>query len=271
MPLPAASPCYNVDCLPVIARGVSYTKEQLDILLEGPVKNILQDTVGHSELGTLLAGVATTEFEQVGVEELLKSGAEPEDWFVGEAIAETYVVEKGNCVFPWPGSRDLKNPESSPAGADLTGFQEIDSKELPYRFVFGEVKTSNECQWPPQAMYGRTGLKNQLEGLRDSRQVKDALVKYLGFHALNSTWCEMFKSAVKRYLSSGSEDIAIFGVMVRDVPPQKKDLEYRASALAENCPAATKIELYALYLPLNSIETLSGRAMAALHAGGGSV
>ena len=44
------------------------------------------------------------------------------DWQVGEAMAEAYLVDHRQCEFPWPSGRDLRNPEASPAGADLVGF-----------------------------------------------------------------------------------------------------------------------------------------------------
>ena len=267
MALPAAATCYITDAVPVVARGISLSEEQVDAVLAGPVKDILQDTSGNAELHSLLASIATTDFEQQGLKSLLVKESTPEDWLVGEAIAESYVAEYGSCVFPWPTSRDLKNPEASPTGADLTGFQRLDDVNLPYRFAFGEVKTSFEEKYPPQVMYGRTGLKNQLEGLRDSDLVKGSLVKYLGFHAVNALWCEMFRSAAKRYLSSGSSDIAIFGVLIRDVVPNNNDLSHRASSLAKDCPANTSIALYAVYLPLKSIVTLSERALLAMGAG----
>jgi hypothetical protein len=267
--IPVATDCYNVDHATVIARGVSYTDKQLDSLIAGPVKEILRDTAGKFELDSLLASIATTDFEQQGVKELLGDSVSQEDWLVGEALAEAYVVYEGKCTFPWPSSRDLKNPAGSPPGADLTGFQELDCAELPYRFAFGEVKTSDEEKWPPQVMYGRsTGLKKQLEDLRNSRPTKHALVRYLGFHALNASWFDMFKSAVKRYLQSGTEDIAIFGVMVRDVEPKELDLAHRAVAMADDCPATTSIRLYALYLPLKSIKTLASKVLAAVGTGG---
>ena len=46
-------------------------------------------------------------------------------------------------------------------------------------------------------------------------------------------------------------------MMVRDVPPHKDDVRVRVTALAKDCPAEMGIELLALYLPANSIQTLS--------------
>ncbi len=268
MPMPLATPCYNSDSAPVIARGLEYTEEQLDEAIEGTVKDLLLDTEGTSELNDLLSSLSTTDFEPELIEELLQTSPEPEDWLVGEALAEAYVTDNDNCIFPWPTSRDLKNPEASPAGADLAGFQEIDDEESPYRFAFGEVKTSSDQNFPPHVMYGRTGLKNQLEELRDSYPTKQSLILYLGHHAINAPWRHMFESATKRFLGSEFTDIAIFGVLIRDVTPNEADLSYRASALSQNCPPDTSISLYAIYLPTDSISSLPEKSIAAIQGGG---
>lgn len=267
MPLPVATPCYNVDCAPIVARGLGYTEEQLDQAIEGPVKDLLLDIEGTSELSDLLSSLSTTDFESELIEKLLKTNSEPEDWLVGEALAEAYVADNDNCLFPWPTSRDLKNPEACPAGADLTGFQQVDDDETPYRFAFGEVKTSSDKRNPPNVMHGRTGLKKQLEGLRDSYTTKQSLILYLGHHAINASWQHMYESAIKRYLASAYTDIAIFGVLIRDVTPSEADLSYRAESLSKNCPPDTSISLYAIYLPTASISSLPQKSIAAIQGG----
>lgn len=267
MPIPVPNPCYNADSTPVIARGLSYTEGQLDEAIEGPITDLLLDAEGIAVLSDLLGGLSTTDFESEQIEVLLQTSPEPEDWLVGEALAEAYVADNDNCIFPWPTSRDLKNPEASPAGADLTGFQEVDDEESPYRFAFGEVKTSSDPDCPPNVMYGRTGLKNQLEGLKDSYPTKQSLILYLGHHAINAPWRHMFESATKRFLGSEFTDIAIFGVLIRDVAPDEADLSYRASILSQNCPPDTNISLYGIYLPANSISSLSEKSIAAIQGG----
>jgi hypothetical protein len=174
---------------------------------------------------------------------------------VGEALAQAFLAAHRNCTFPWPASRDLRNPVSSPAGTDLVGFVDFDSEGL---FAFGEVKTSTQQQWPPSLIYGRHGLKQQMEDLRDSSEHKDALVRYLGFHSANAPWLGKFKSAAKKYIVSKSH-VALFAVLVRDVTPNSADLSSRASSLATGCPADSKIELLAIYLPANAVPTLSKR------------
>lgn len=259
MPMPAHVVSYNIGTPPVIALGLSYDDGQVGEILAGPVKDILQDTAGNKEMQALLGSVVSTEFEQEGLRELLAEETVLNNWRVGEAIAEAFVADRGGCVFPWPTGRDLKNPNASPAGCDLTGFQRLHDAEFPYRFAFGEIKTSAEKKSPPGVV---TDLGKQLHHLRDNRNVKGALCRYLGHHAVRANWEYMFQSAVKRYLRSDTTDVAVYGVLVRDIEPDTSDISGRASELAVGCPAQTHIQMYALYLPLNAISTLSDRAQA---------
>ena len=115
-------------------------------------------------------------------------------------------------------------------------------------------------------MHGRTGLKKQLEGLRDSDAIRDDLVKYLGHRAGSASWRARFRQATKRYLGNPS-DVQLYGVLVRDVEPHQDDLRARVDDLAAECPEGTSIELFALYLPRGSLEGV-GEEMASRRAGG---
>src|SRR5438105_42178 len=85
------------------------------------------------------------------------------------------------------------------------------------RFAFGEVKTSSEAAYPPGACYGATGLKQQLEDLRDNSVIRDDLVRYLGHRAATGpTWKNQFLDAAGSYFANKS-DVRVFGVMIRDV------------------------------------------------------
>ena len=244
---------YTAHCTPVQSSGLVFTQGELDAMLANEVLTIVRDEEGKQELGALLGGVATTEFQVEKLQDILDTDQPLEPWRVGEAIAECYLIGHRNCEFPWPGGRDLKNPKSSPAGTDLVGFQTHDESSI--RFSFAEVKTSGDPSYPPSLMYGRHGMKQQLDALRDSSEVKNALVHYLGLHATGRPWASKFKKAAARYLNDQS-DVGIFGVLVRDVEPNAADCSGRANQLANQCPALTVIELLALYLPAGSIETL---------------
>lgn len=130
------------------------------------------------------------------------------------------------------------------------------------------MKTSGEEKWPPAVMEGRHSLKGQMEDLRDSTAVKDSLVKYLGHHANHADWFPRYQSAATRYLANPA-DVALFGVLVRDVAAKPEDLVSRAAGLAGGCPAETSIELRAVYLPKDSINSLAERAVKARESGHG--
>jgi hypothetical protein len=255
--------CYSLGALPCRGGGRTWTVGELDEAIGGQVSTLVFDDQGKADIKELLAGVAETEFAQDQLAEALADPDDIEDWRVGEAIAEAYLTEHRDCLFPWPDGRDERKSGSSLPGADLVGIQH-DAKGD--RFAFGEVKTSGEAKHPPGAVYGRTGLKQQLEDLRDKVEIRRDLFKYLGHRAKNSPWLVRFKAATKRYLENTS-DVQLFGVLVRDVDPHEDDVRVRVEKLGDNCPAGTEIELLALYLPAGVIGNLASKALAT-RAGG---
>ncbi|MGO0305253.1 hypothetical protein ACTL6P_01375 [Endozoicomonas acroporae] len=247
---------YNADHGAVLARGIRIDKESLQIVLSGSVKDIIQDTAGKDDIREMLSSITTTGFATDGLEVMLTNESNIPDWLVGEALAEVFVAEHGDCEFPWPTGRDLKNPESSPTGADLTGFQKTNNKDFPYRFAFGEVKTSREKKWPPQVVHGRGGLQDQINDLTHRIKVKQGLFQYLAHHSVNAPWKKKFQSAASRYLNSSFTDAALFGLLIRDVNHDVRDLKQRAINSAKDKPDQTHISFYALYLPSGCIPSL---------------
>ena len=250
MSVPPGNEVYNCDAQPVRARGHTFTPQELHTALGGPVAALLRDDPGMAQLEAVLSSAVATEFALESLQRIVHLPPVTEEWRVGEAFAEAYLVEHQQCHFPWPTGRDLRNPNASPAGTDLVGFQCDGDADVPnrYRFAFGEVKTSSQQLYPPNVMFGRHGLINQLENLMQSNLVKDALVRYLFFHSQDSNWTVQFQSAISRYLEN-AEDISLFGVLVREVSPNVRDLRSRANTLALTCPVSTSICLQAMYLP----------------------
>lgn len=257
--------CYRHGALPSTGTGRSWNAEELGAAINGQVSALVFDDQGKADIEELLVGVAETSFEQEQLAQALAAPDDVEDWRVGEAIAEAYLTEHRDCLFPWPDGRDERKSGSSLPGADLVGVQQDEHGD---RFVFGEVKTSGEAKHPPGAVYGRTGLKQQLEDLRDKVGIRNDLFKYLGHRAKNATWRDRFKAASKRYLNNTS-DVQLFGVLVRDVEPNVDDVRMRVEKLGNGCPAGTQIELLALYLPNGAICNLASQALA-IQAGGGA-
>lgn len=259
MSLPAGAEVYVADKGSVLARGSQYTNEEIDSALAGHVTSILWDDAGTVDLEMVFADLISTSFGDELVQEVLRNDPSVEDWRVGEAFAEAYLVDHCNCEFPWPTGRDLKNPNASPAGTDLVGFRKVNGQ---VHFAFGEVKTSPQPKWPPDIMKGRHGLKGQLERLYETTRVKNELVRYLGLHAVGKVWCSTYQSASARYFND-PDDVSLYGLLIRDVEPKKQDLAGRARSLSKNSPTATQVQLRAFYLPKKSIGTLENRAKAA--------
>ncbi len=248
------APCYGV--------GLRWSEDQFEAAMDGRVAGVLFDDEGKANIEGILAEVAETKFAQDGLRRVLEDPDAVEDWRVGEAIAEAYLIDHRSCSFPWPAGRDERKSGSSLPGADLVGFGSDDNGDC---LAFGEVKTSSDPRYPPGAMYGRTGLKQQLEDLRDSQAVRDDLLKYLGHRAGLAPWRARFERAASRYLQNTS-DVQLYGFLVRDVEPHRDDLRARVSGLALGSGEGTRIELLALYLPHESLDGI-GEAMVLRRSG----
>jgi len=249
---------YDVSHPPVGAVGYTVNDDELGMILEDHVAPIVRDDVGVADIKAILVGVTETDFTTKALEAALQSPEPLKAWQIGEALAEAFLAAVEVCTFPWPTARDLRDLKASLPGTDLVGFQATGDDTRPFRFAFGEVKTSHDSIVPPKVMYGRHGLKAQLEDLRNVKATRDTLFRYLAFRAKGALWEATFRHAARRYLNDAG-DVAIFGVLVRDTSPHGDDLRARATALADNCPALTVIGLFAVYLPAKAIETLVKR------------
>ncbi len=250
---------YNEGGAPCSGLGLTWSGDEFNAAMNGSVAAVLFDDAGKADIEGILIDLAETEFEQDGLRRILSRPDYMEDWRVGEAIAEIYLTDHRDCVFPWSDRRDERKRGSSLPGADLVGFH---ADNQGYCLAFGEVKTSSEDRYPPGIMHGRKGLKQQLEDLRDRVSIRDDLFKYLGHRAGGSDWREQFRKAAKRYLANNS-DVRLYGFLVRDVEPNRDDVRVRVEKLGKDCPKGMRIELLALYLPKGSIEGIGNAAVVA--------
>ena len=223
--------------------------EELSSFLQSQVRSRLDDQEETESLHRQLRGLDLTTMGKEGLEEVLTAQTtENRLWAAGEALAEAYLVETESIIFPWNMERDKRNPSSSLPGADLIGFV---SEGTGYRFALGEVKTSSEQVCPSGVMYGRSGLVHQIGSLADddSMTIVYQLIRWLHSRTKGSKFEQAFKCSSTSYFNSGRKSIVLFGILIRDTPPNKRDISIRGNKLRQKCTQPTRCKLIALYLP----------------------
>ena len=221
------------------------------------VKQRLEDTEGKQEFEDHLRGLALTGMAKDCLESFLSVGeVEPLDWAVGEALAEAYLIKKYNIIFPWNMEREKRNIHASTAGADIVGFVEKDGN---FSLVFGEVKTSSEIKFPPQVITGRSGLYHQLDSLaHELAKIRQLLLWLLPRIKTSGIFVEAYNKACGAFFSSQFKSITLFGILIRDTPPNLNDLASRGQKLRNTLTLPTQCHLIALHLPF-TIEDLVKR------------
>lgn len=221
--------------------------DELTAFIQGSVAARLHDTESNEELHGHLRGLSLTGMGQETLEAVLAAEVpETRDWAAGEALAEAVLEAHHDIELPWNNERDKRNPFASLPGADIVGFQRDGGS---YRLALGEVKCSSEANWPPQVMYGRSGMIHQLENLANDLGTVYQLLRWLLPRVKGTSYQAAFNTACTRYLNSGRRDLALFGILVRDQMPQDADLRARGQNLADKLAAPTRCCLIALYLP----------------------
>jgi hypothetical protein len=221
--------------------------DEFDAFLDGPVKSRLDDNEGTYDFQSCLRGLDLTGMGRTCLEEILSSNIpESRNWAVGEALAEAWLIEAYEVIFPWNMVRDKRNPFASLPGADLVGF--IKDKN-GFRLAMGEVKTSTEKESPPQVMLGRSGMENQLDNLINNKTIISQLLLWLFHRTRNETSMQVYESFFTNYFNSQCKDIVLFGVLIRDTAPNELDLSGRGKKLRAKLNTPTQCHLIALYLP----------------------
>ena len=116
---------------PCSGLGLRWSDNELSAAMDGRVAAVLFDDEGKANIEDILTSLAETDFAQEGLRRLLEDPDRIENWRVGEAIAETYLIDHRSCSFPWPDGRDERKSGSSLPGADLVGFGIDDDGRLP--------------------------------------------------------------------------------------------------------------------------------------------
>ncbi len=97
-------------------RGVKIDDaDEFDAYLRGPVWDRANDAGFEADLAQDLQALATTEMATQTPESLLNAVVAPQDWEIGEAMAECLLSDEVNAVWPWNENRDRKTPQGLPA------------------------------------------------------------------------------------------------------------------------------------------------------------
>ena len=253
---PFISQCYAGQDRQVSWTGVQMNDgDNFSRLLTAEVAARVHDEEGSSKFEAHLRGLATTGFQQESLQALLDAAQlEERDWAIGEALAEVHLTLEHGINWPWNSERDKRTPLASLPGADLVGLMADEDGAL---LALGEVKCSSETKHPPQVMSGRSGMTNQLDRLAEDLGILNTLLFWLFPRCKGTTHESTFNQAVTRLLQSGNRAIALFGILIRDTEPNKKDLCSRSRDLSGRLQAPTTCCLKALYLPcpINQLPT----------------
>lgn len=225
--------------------GISFKGDSFKKYLSSKVKEKFDDTEWTNTLVT--DAVKLTGFSVDNLISIFENKENANSWRVGELVAECILEDEYSIRFYYNSSRDAKNLRSNLTGADLVGFCDI---EKDVCFLFGEVKTSNDESIPPQVMYSKTGMINQIENLYKSIEKRDSLVKWIfsKAHLIRGEFLNECKEALKTYVKSKKKKLSLIGVLVRDTKPNERDLKARAKHLKQNDTCEdTKVRLLSLY------------------------
>lgn len=106
---------------------MTWSGEDLDAALNGPVAAILFDYEGIADIASLLESVPSTDFESDMLEKILDIDEKPKDWEVGEVIAEAYLSQYPDL--PYTSKEEEKNPLEIIFPHHIFGFNIFLSKE----------------------------------------------------------------------------------------------------------------------------------------------
>lgn len=241
--------------------GISLDENECREHLKTSVKdNLLDREEWHDSLARLRALQEETGFAAnadliADIQSLLDEQVELKLFRIGEAYAEIMLEQEFICRFHWNENRDARNPKGNKTGADLVGFTEIDGQVV---FLFGEVKTSSEtANRPPQVMTYADGIEKQLSELYSNRNKRFILISYLKNKMRHYPDGHPFKidfDASERSYYSGPSNFQLYGVLVRDIESDIRDVSISYNRLKNHILEPNGIKLLALYLPIRKEE-----------------
>ncbi|MBD0331825.1 MAG: hypothetical protein ICV66_04160 [Chitinophagaceae bacterium] len=233
-------------------QGIEVSQKDVKAYFPNEVKEKLNDFEGTNELvETFSTSIPLTGFDiNVILLDVFSLDVPATEWRIGETFSEVYLEKEKGARFYWSEIKDQRNINSNKTGADLVGFIDMNGETV---FLFGEVKTSNDPNRPPQVLYGKSGMIKQLEDLASDRKKVCALIRYLGTKAIMYRTTDPFRLDYEKALNtfiSNMDKFHLFGVLVRDNDPDERDLKQRYKSLKAKINKVTGLQLLALYIPI---------------------
>jgi hypothetical protein len=246
MLVPITGPEYNhsTGCVECQAFGIG-DAAQCQSWLQSDVRDRLYDAEGHANLVAVAATLNADGFDMSEVDAALaEPEPEPEVGDIGECIAELFLMQQTNAIFPWNKKGDMKSMRASLPGTDLVGYRAGGTGG--HKFLFGEVKASFQAARPPTVMAASgKGMVAQLFAVHNQDLIRSRLMKYAQKRANTDDEKKRFKEAL---ISLGEGDFYLEGVLVRDTAPHQDDIKNPAAALSQKLAAGRDATLYVLYV-----------------------
>jgi len=238
-------------------QGVGFADDkELGDFMQNNVASRLIDSEVKIDFQKCLRGLRLTGLGADCLESVLMAEI-PEDrgWAAAEALAEEYLKKEFGVIFPWNMERDKRNPRGSLPGADIIGFIPT---ELGMQLVLGEVKSSSEDAYPPQILSGRYGhLGHQIDNLAHNLGTILPLIKWLFIRIKGTSYERHYEECLSLYFNSGNKAIRLYGLLIRDTPPNERDLRHRGRVIGKSIQHPTFCDLIAIYLPFKISDLIS--------------
>lgn len=234
----------------VVWQGYNVNNQlEYETFMKNNVRNRLNDTSGQASVQGYLKTLASNGFEIDNLNDLFNSVAqEQRDWAVGESFSEAVLEDLHGAVFPWNNARDLRNENGSLPGADIVG---LINDAGQYKILLGEVKTSIETNYPPNVLYGRSGMTYQLETIGTNLTRLMTLITWLVHRCKGTSHEDNFSQAFKYLIQNTNKGMFLVGILVRpNILANENDFKSRGTELGNMFNGtALRISLQAYYLP----------------------
>ena len=235
-----------------VAKGQVVRTTGFDAYMRKRVGSKHRDDPGAKIIREMFGRVGASGFGDSVLDVLLStSPSAKQPWRVGESLAECFLEDYEEALFPYPYSRAVKSERASHAGADLVGYSLGDSNGKAM-FLFGETKTSNDAKRPPRVA---RSLGDQLDALC-APEAQKMLVKWLTFRAYAQDDQQLMALHLESMSSYRARKFRLVGVLIRGPGADQKDLK-AAFDRVKMSRCAKRLDLISLYLPVQ-VDLLGG-------------